>query len=96
MSWAPATRRAALHAISADAARQMGFSRQSIAEADAGPLELVGPVEALEDAARGLGFGDAEARRLALATFSGAVRLAEQSDSEPLLLRAQVTSCPAC
>src|SRR4051794_38689029 len=32
----PATRRAALHAISADAARQLGFSRQSINEADAG------------------------------------------------------------
>jgi diguanylate cyclase (GGDEF)-like protein len=32
----PPTRRAALHAISADAARQLGFSRQSIAEADAG------------------------------------------------------------
>jgi diguanylate cyclase (GGDEF)-like protein len=32
----PATRRAALHAISADAARQLGFSRQSITHADAG------------------------------------------------------------
>jgi diguanylate cyclase (GGDEF)-like protein len=32
----PVTRRAALHAISADAARQMGFSRQTITEADAG------------------------------------------------------------
>jgi diguanylate cyclase (GGDEF)-like protein len=32
----PAARRAALHAISADAARQLGFSRQSITEADAG------------------------------------------------------------
>jgi diguanylate cyclase (GGDEF)-like protein len=32
----PAVRRAALHAISADAARQMGFSRQTITEADAG------------------------------------------------------------
>jgi diguanylate cyclase (GGDEF)-like protein len=32
----PTTRRAALHAIAADAARQLGFSRQSITEADAG------------------------------------------------------------
>lgn len=32
----PPTRRAALHAIAADAARQLGFSRQSITEADAG------------------------------------------------------------
>lgn len=32
----PATRRAALHAITADAARQLGFSRQAITAADAG------------------------------------------------------------
>jgi diguanylate cyclase (GGDEF)-like protein len=32
----PPTGRAALHAIAADAARQLGFSRQSITEADAG------------------------------------------------------------
>jgi diguanylate cyclase (GGDEF)-like protein len=32
----PPTRRAALHAIAADAARQLGFSRQSITHADAG------------------------------------------------------------
>jgi diguanylate cyclase (GGDEF)-like protein len=32
----PATRRAALHAMAADAARQLGFSRQSINEAEAG------------------------------------------------------------
>ena len=34
----------------------------------------------------------AEARRLSIATFSGSIRLAEQSDSEPAVLRAQVTS----
>ncbi len=39
-----------------------------------------------------LGFAPAEARRLAYATFSGSMRLAEQSESEPALLRAQVTS----
>jgi hypothetical protein len=32
----PPTRRAALHAIAADASRQLGFSRQSITHADAG------------------------------------------------------------
>src|SRR5438105_15837356 len=57
-----------------------------------GPAYVFYFLEALEDAARGLGFGDVEARRLALATLSGAVRLAEQSDSEPSLLRLQVTS----
>ena len=49
-------------------------------------------LEALEEAAHELGFSQSEARRLALATFSGATRLAEQSDSEPAMLRAQVTS----
>jgi diguanylate cyclase (GGDEF)-like protein len=38
----PTTRRAALHAIAADAARQLGFSRQSITYADAG-LALLPP-----------------------------------------------------
>jgi pyrroline-5-carboxylate reductase len=57
-----------------------------------GPAYVFYFLEALDAAARDLGFAPAEARRLALATFSGAIRLAEQSDSEPALLRAQVTS----
>lgn len=57
-----------------------------------GPAYVFYFLEALDAAARELGFTPAEARRLALATFSGAIRLAEQSDSEPALLRAQVTS----
>jgi pyrroline-5-carboxylate reductase len=57
-----------------------------------GPAYVFYFIEALEDAARELGFAPAEARRLALATFSGAVRLAEQSESEISVLRAQVTS----
>ncbi len=57
-----------------------------------GPAYVFYFIEALESAARELGFEPAAARRLALATFAGASRLAEQSDSEPALLRAQVTS----
>ena len=57
-----------------------------------GPAYVFYFLESLEQAARELGFEPAEARRLALATFSGATRLAEQSDSEPAILRAQVTS----
>jgi pyrroline-5-carboxylate reductase len=57
-----------------------------------GPAYVFYFLEALEQAASELGFAPAEARRLAYATFSGAMRLAEQSDSEPALLRAQVTS----
>jgi pyrroline-5-carboxylate reductase len=57
-----------------------------------GPAYVFYFLEALEEAALELGFSAADARRLALATFSGAIRLVEQSDSEPALLRAQVTS----
>lgn len=57
-----------------------------------GPAYVFYFIEALERAARELGFNDIDARRLAYATFSGSVRLAEQSDSDVGLLRAQVTS----
>jgi len=57
-----------------------------------GPAYVFYFLEALDAAARELGFTPAQARRLALATFSGAIRLAEQSESEPAVLRAQVTS----
>ncbi|OLC67043.1 MAG: hypothetical protein AUH79_05170 [Betaproteobacteria bacterium 13_1_40CM_4_64_4] len=57
-----------------------------------GPAYVFYFLEALEQAAHELGFTPAEARRLSVATFSGSIRLAEQSDSEPALLRAQVTS----
>jgi pyrroline-5-carboxylate reductase len=57
-----------------------------------GPAYVFYFIEALEDAARALGFEPVDARRLALATFSGAVRLAEQSESELSVLRGQVTS----
>jgi len=57
-----------------------------------GPAYVFYFIEALESAACELGLEPAAAHRLALATFSGAARLAEQSDSEPALLRAQVTS----
>ena len=57
-----------------------------------GPAYVFYFLEALERAAQELGFSPADARRLSLATFSGSIRLAEQSDSEPAVLRAQVTS----
>jgi len=49
-------------------------------------------IEALERAANELGFSAAEARRLAYATFDGAVKLVHASDADPAALRAQVTS----
>jgi pyrroline-5-carboxylate reductase len=57
-----------------------------------GPAYVFYFLEALEDAARELGFGDEEARKLAYATFAGAVKLAQSSDLSPAVLRAQVTS----
>jgi pyrroline-5-carboxylate reductase len=57
-----------------------------------GPAYVFYFLEALEEAARGLGFTPADARRLAYATFAGAVALAQASPAEPAILRAQVTS----
>jgi len=57
-----------------------------------GPAYVFYFLEALEQAARELGFSAADARRLAYATFSGAMALAQKSDAEPAALRAQVTS----
>jgi pyrroline-5-carboxylate reductase len=57
-----------------------------------GPAYVFYFLEALEEAARDLGFAPADARRLAYATFSGAMALAQASPNEPSALRAQVTS----
>jgi len=57
-----------------------------------GPAYVFYFIEALERAARDLGFDACDARRLAYATFSGAVALAQASPEEPATLRAQVTS----
>jgi pyrroline-5-carboxylate reductase len=57
-----------------------------------GPAYVLYFLEALETAGRELGFASAEARKLAYATFSGAIALAQASGEEPAVLRAQVTS----
>jgi len=57
-----------------------------------GPAYVFYFLEALQRAATELGFDAAAARRLALRTFSGAVKLAEESGEEPAVLRARVTS----
>jgi pyrroline-5-carboxylate reductase len=57
-----------------------------------GPAYVFYFLEALEAAARELGFAPAEARKLAYATFSGAIALAQASAEPPAVLRAQVTS----
>jgi len=57
-----------------------------------GPAYVFYFLESLEDAARELGFSSADARKLAYATFAGAMALAQRSDADPATLRAQVTS----
>jgi len=57
-----------------------------------GPAYVFYFLEALEEAARDLGFAQADARRLAYATVAGAIALAQGSDAPPATLRAQVTS----
>ena len=57
-----------------------------------GPAYVFYFLEACEEAAVKLGFAPAEARRLAYATFAGAIALAQGSDAPPATLRAQVTS----
>ena len=57
-----------------------------------GPASVFYFLEALETAARAQGFSGGDARKLAYATFAGAVKLALASDETPATLRAQVTS----
>jgi pyrroline-5-carboxylate reductase len=57
-----------------------------------GPAYVFYFLEALEEAARELGFTAADARKLAYATFDGALALARASSADPATLRAQVTS----
>jgi pyrroline-5-carboxylate reductase len=57
-----------------------------------GPAYVFYFLEALTEAAMELGFGEADARKLAYTTFEGAIKLAQASSAEPATLRAQVTS----
>jgi pyrroline-5-carboxylate reductase len=57
-----------------------------------GPAYVFYFLEAMMQAGRDLGFAPHHARKLAYATFTGALALAEASEAEPATLRAQVTS----
>ena len=57
-----------------------------------GPAYVFYFLEGLEQAAQELGFSKADARKLAYATFAGTIKLACESELEPAILRAQVTS----
>jgi pyrroline-5-carboxylate reductase len=57
-----------------------------------GPAYVFYFIEALQQAAQKLGFNAEDARRLSLATFLGASKLAASSDEDVSVLRARVTS----
>jgi pyrroline-5-carboxylate reductase len=89
--------RALVSAVLAAAGEQVWVEDEAMIDAvtgvsGSGPAYVFYFLEALEAAARDLGFAPADARKLAYATFSGAIALAEASPAEPAALRAQVTS----
>jgi len=57
-----------------------------------GPAYVFYFIEAMQQAARELGFSDEDARRLSIETFLGATKLADTSEDDVSLLRARVTS----
>ena len=92
-----ATGRALISSVLVAAGEQIWVESEAMLDAitgvsGSGPAYVFYFLEALEAAARDLGFATADARRLAYATFAGAVALAQASPEEPAVLRAQVTS----
>lgn len=57
-----------------------------------GPAYVFYFVQALHEAAREFGFDEQQAKQLSLDTFSGAIKLAAQSDEDVTVLRQRVTS----
>ena len=57
-----------------------------------GPAYVFHWIESMLAAAKGVGFTDADARTLVLATLKGTTALAEASDESPAVLRERVTS----
>ncbi len=91
-----AARRLATHVLEA-AGEVLWVEREDMLDAvtgvsGSGPAYVFYFLEGLEEGALALGFARADARRLAYATFAGAIKLALSSDLDPAVLRAQVTS----
>jgi pyrroline-5-carboxylate reductase len=89
--------RALVSSVLAAAGEQIWVESEAMLDAitgvsGSGPAYVFYFLESLEAAARDLGFAPADARRLAYATFAGAVALAEASPLEPAVLRTEVTS----
>lgn len=92
-----AAQRAAAQRILAAAGSTLWLENEAMMDAvtavsGSGPAYVFYFIEAMQQAARELGFGDADARRLALDTFLGAAKLADASPDDAAVLRARVTS----
>jgi pyrroline-5-carboxylate reductase len=89
--------RAAVEALLAPTGALLWVDREADLDAvtalsGSGPAYVFLFVEAFMDAARDMGLSAEQGRALALATFSGATALAEQSPEPPQVLRERVTS----
>ncbi len=92
-----ATGRDAANAVLAAAGEVVWCDEEAMLDAvtgvsGSGPAYVFYCLEALEQAAKDLGFTSGDARKLAYATFDGAVKLAQVSAADLRTLRAQVTS----
>lgn len=92
-----ADERAAVESLLAPTGATLWVEREADLDAvtalsGSGPAYVFLFIEALMDAARAMGLSEAQGRALALATFSGATALAEQSPEPPATLRERVTS----
>lgn len=89
--------RAEVEAVLAPTGRLLWVAREEDLDAvtalsGSGPAYVFYFVEAMMQAAREMGLGEAQGKALALATFAGATALAEASDDTPAVLRERVTS----
>lgn len=92
-----ASERSAVEALLAPTGATLWVEREADLDAvtalsGSGPAYVFLFIEAMIEAARAMGLDEAQGRALALATFSGATALAEQSDESPAVLRERVTS----
>ncbi len=91
------SQRGAAQSILAAVGNTLWLQKESMLDAvtavsGSGPAYVFYFIEALQQAARELGFDDEQARRLAIDTFLGAAKLADASSDDVSVLRARVTS----
>ena len=92
-----AAQRAAAEQLMAAVGKTLWFEDEAMLDAvtavsGSGPAYVFYMIEALENAALGLGLAAPVARALALETFLGGAKLAAQGSDSPAVLRANVTS----